>query len=394
MIRNYYKYGVINRDETPMLSFTQFITEATHTGGIAHIEHPSDRSFDSQEAAHHALETLRGVARGKTPSTRKIDDRMSFHVIRTPDGKIGVKYKGAGSHYNYSAADIEKQHGHKPYLVGPLKALHAHLGKVIPKTPGEYQGGYMSEPSGRSEYSTHISHAPNTIEYRAEAGSEEAKKLKRSKVSVTIHTELKGPERTAHPITDMSHFQSHPDVHMVQHLVSDKERKLPSAVSSQATEHLDAAEKLMKGHTYDHLSGHETHLRTYINRTVSSGEKPSVEGYRKHLQTAHQKLIDAVKTPAAKERKTATMNTHLSQVDANKKHFQKSFQIHHHLQQATNHLARGLDRAGGGGFSTHINGAAAGGEGYVAHGLKVVDREGFSKANRERSAILRASKGK
>ena len=378
-----------------MLSFTQFITEAVHTGGIAHIEHPSDRSFDSQEAAHHALETLRGVAHGKTPITRKIDDRMSFHAIRTPEGKIGVKYKGAGSHYNYSAADIEKQHGHKPYLVGPLKALHAHLGKVLPKHPGEYQGGYMSEPHTRSDYGgSYISHTPNTIEYRAVGGSEEAQKLRRSKVSATVHTELKGPERTAHPITDMSHFQSHPDVHMVQHLVSPKERKLPAAVRSKAEEHLNAAEKLMKGHTYDHLNGHEIHLRTYINRTVTSGEKPSVEGYRKHLEGAHQKLIDAVKTPAAKERKTATMNAQLAQVDAHKKSFERSFQIHHHLQQATNHLARGLDRAGGGGFTTHINGAPAGGEGYVAHGLKVVDREGFSKANRERSAILRASRGK
>lgn len=378
-----------------MLSFTQFIAEAVHTGGIAHIEHPSDRSFDSQEAAHHALETLRGVAHGKTPITRKIDDRMSFHAIRTPEGKIGVKYKGAGSHYNYSASDIEKQHGHKPYLVGPLKALHAHLGKVLPKHPGEYQGGYMSEPHTRSDYGgSYISHTPNTIEYRAVGGSEEAQKLRRSKVSATVHTELKGPERTAHPITDMSHFQSHPDVHMVQHLVSPKERKLPAAVRSKAEEHLSAAEKLMKGHTYDHLSGHETHLRTYINRTVTSGEKPSVEGYRKHLEGAHQKLVDAVKTPAAKERKTATMNTQLAQIDAHKKSFERSFQIHHHLQQATNHLARGLDRAGGGGFTTHINGAPAGGEGYVAHGLKVVDREGFSKANRERSAILRASRGK
>lgn len=377
-----------------MLSFTQFITEAVHQDGIAHIEHPSDRSFDSQEAAHHALETLRGVAHGKTPITRKIDDRMSFHAIRTPEGKIGVKYKGAGSHYNYSASDIEKQHGHKPYLVGPLKALHAHLGKVLPKHPGEYQGGYMSEPHGRSEYNTHISHTPNTIEYRAAAGSEEAQKLKRSKVSATVHTELKGPERTAHPITDMSHFQSHPDVHMVQHLVSPKERKLSAEVKSKAEEHLNAAEKLMKGHQYNHLNGHETHLRTYINRTVSSGEKPSVEGYRKHLEGAHQKLIDAVKTSAAKERKTATMNAQLAEVDAHKKAFERSFQIHHHLQQATNHLARGLDKAGGGGFTTHINGAPAGGEGYVAHGLKVVDREGFSKANRERSAILRASKGK
>lgn len=378
-----------------MLSFTQFITEATHIGGIAHIEHPSDRSFDSKEAAHHALETLRGVAHGKTPITRKIDDRMSFHVIRTPEGKIGVKYKGAGSHYNYSAADIEKQHGHKPYLVGPLKALHAHLGKVLPKHPGEYQGGYMSEPHSRSDYGgSYISHTPNTIEYRAMGGSEEAHKLRRSKLSATVHTELKGPERTAHPITDMSHFQSHPDVHMVQHLVSPKESKLSAAVKAKAEEHLTAAEKLMKNHSYDHLNGHETHLRTYINRTVTSGEKPSVEGYRKHLEGAHQKLVDAVKTPAAKGRKTATMNAQLAQVDKHKKEFQQSFQIHHHLQQATNHLARGLDRAGGGGFTTHINGAPAGGEGYVAHGLKVVDREGFSKANRERSAILRASRGK
>ena len=38
-------------------------------------------------------------------------------------------------------------------------------------------------------------------------------------------------------------------------------------------------------------------------------------------------------------------------------------------------------------------GAASGGEGYVHNGLKVVDREGFSAANRARSEILRASRG-
>jgi hypothetical protein len=88
------------------------------------------------------------------------------------------------------------------------------------------------------------------------------------------------------------------------------------------------------------------------------------------------------------------MNADLSHVSKNASHFAKSFEIHHHLQQATNHLARGLDSSGGGGFNTRISGKAAGGEGYVANGLKVVDREGFSKANRERSAILRAGKGK
>jgi hypothetical protein len=63
------------------------------------------------------------------------------------------------------------------------------------------------------------------------------------------------------------------------------------------------------------------------------------------------------------------------------------------LQQATNHLSRGLDSSGAGGFTTSIAGEAAGGEGHVYNGLKVVDRQGFSVANRARSEILKASKG-
>lgn len=378
-----------------MLSFTQYLSEEKKpAAGIQHIEHPSDRSFDNADAAHHALKTLKGVASGKTPLTRKIDDKMSFHAIRTPDGKVGVKYKGPGAHYNFSASDIDRQHGHKPYLVGPLKALHKHLGKVLPTHAGEYQGGYMSEPHTRETNDGHISHTPNTIEYHTPANSEEGKKLQRSKVSATVHTELKGEHKTAHPITDTSHFGSHPDVHMVQHLVAPHERELSKEVKSTAEHHLSQAEKLMKDHSYHHLDGHEITARSYINKTVTSEETPTVAGYKKHLQAVHQKMIDAVKTPAAKERKTATMNAAISHVSKNAPHFAQSFEIHHHLQQATNHLARGLDSSGGGGFNTRISGKAAGGEGYVANGLKVVDREGFSKANRERSAILRAGKGK
>ena len=378
-----------------MLSFRQFLSEEKKpVAGIQHIEHPSDRSFDNKDAAHHALETLRGVAHGKTPITRKIDDRMSFHAVRDEHGRVGVKYKGPGSHYNFSAADIEKQHGHKPYLVGPLKALHKHLGKVLPKHPGEYQGGYMSEPHHREIKDGHISHTPNTIEYHTPLHGEEGQKLHKSKISMTIHTELKGEHKTPHPITDTKHFQGHADVHMVHHLVAPHERKLSPEVKASAEHHLNAAEKLMHGHTYHHLAGHEIPLRSYINKTVTSGETPTVSGYKNHLQAVHQKKIDSVKTAAAKEKKIAAMHADISHVTKNKAHFEKSFAIHHHLQQATNHLARGLDRAGGGGFHTRIGGKPSGGEGYVANGLKVVDREGFSKANRERSEILRASKGK
>ena len=211
-----------------MYSFSQFLFESVTkvTGGIQHLEHPSDRTFDSPEAAQHAIQTLKGVASGKTPITRKIDDKMSFQAVRTPEGKVGVKYKGSGSTYNFSAADIEKQHGHKPYMAGPMHTLLKHVGKILPKKSGEYQGGFMSTPETRKEEGGHISHTPNTIEYHTPVNSAEGQKLKKSKVSVAVHTKLEGPQREAHPITSMAGFQEHPDVHQVQHVVSGKEREI------------------------------------------------------------------------------------------------------------------------------------------------------------------------
>jgi hypothetical protein len=376
-----------------MFSFTQFLTEATKlTGGIQHLEHPADRTFDSPEAAQHAISTLRGVVSGSTPITRKIDDKMSFQAIRTKEGKVGVKYKGSGSTYNFSRSDVEKQHGHKPYLAGPLNTLLQHVGKVLPAKHGEYQGGFMSTPETRREEGGHISHTPNTVEYHTPVNSAEGQKLKKSKVSLAIHTKLEGPERTAHPITSMAGFSSHPDVHQVQHVVSGKEREIHPDDKKEINKHISAATSLMRDHTHEHLSGHEQHLRTYINSTVRSGETPSTAGYRAHLEAAHNKKIEAVKMDATKAAKTAEKNAMLAHVDKNKKAFDRTFQIHHHVQQATNRLADALDRssASGGGFQTRIGGQASGGEGYVGGGLKIVNRQEFSKANLAKNVGMRA----
>jgi hypothetical protein len=372
-----------------MHSFINFLTEAA----ILHIEHPSDRLFDGPQAAKHALRTLKQVSAGKAPSmTRKIDDKMSFNVIRRADGKVGVKYKGTGSSYNFSEKDIDTQHGHKPYLAHPLKLLLQHLPKVIPHTPGEYQGGYMSDRESREHENGKISHTPNTIKYAADADSPEGKALAKSKVSAVIHTKITsaGPK----PLTSMEGFGHHPDVHLVPHLVSKDHAIVPKEYKSPADDHLKKAEQLMASHGHEHLPGHEQTLRQYINSTVTTDETPSAEGYKGYLRKWHQKKIDAVKTDKAKTAKKKVMDDMVDHVSKHQQDFYKTLEIHHHLQQATNHLSRGLDSFGAGGFHTTIGGEASGGEGHVYNGLKVVDREGFSKANRARSEILRASRGK
>jgi len=363
-----------------MLRFISFLAEAAQKRGIPHLPHPSDGTFRGPDAARHALNTIRDVALGETPITRKIDDKMSYQAIRDKNGRVGVKYKGAGSHYNFSHSDIDKQHGHKPYLAHPLHALLSHVGKVLPKGHGEYQGGFMSTPETRVISGGKISHTPNTLKYETDAKSEEGKKLKKSKVSTVIHTKIDAEGR-AHPITDAKGFGSHPDVHQVDHIVGKDERKLSPEHQKAVNHHVREAEKLMKDHTYGHLAGHKDHLETYINSTVRSGDTPSVSGYKAHLAAHHDKKIAAVKMEKTKAAKTAEKNNSLAHVDKNKSAFQRSFDIHHHVQQATNHLARGLDAASKHPFQTSIEGNKSGGEGYVANGVKIVDRAGFSAAN-------------
>lgn len=377
--------------QTFRLFLESFLTEAKGAVGIQHIEHPSDRTFDGHQAAHHALSTLKSAAIGRATLTRKIDGSPSIG-IQSKGGKVGVRYKG-GKDYLQSTAEIERKHGDKPYMTRPLKAALAHAHKVLPHKDAEYQAEFMSTPETRTESEGKIRHTPNAagITYSIDKNSAEGKKLAGSKVSLSFHTEMKGKSKKPTPITDLSGFRQHPDVHVVDHTVSKEERKLSPKDQKSVLGHLSRAEKLMKGHDYGHLAGHEPNLRTYVNSTVDSGERPSVEGYKSHVAKKWQKEIDKVKTEKTKAAKAATRDAALAHVDANKEAFHRTFQIHHHVQQATNALARSLNKTASGGYTHHIGDKETGPEGFVANGLKIVDREDFSKNLRARSAILKAT---
>lgn len=385
-----------------MFGFKQylpFITEQTKARGIQHLPHAAEHAFGKEvskgqykhgsDVILSTLNTLQNATSSRSKITRKIDDRMSFQVKKDKSGKVGVKYKGPGAEYNYSASDVEKQHGHKPYLAGPIKTILQHVGKVLPNKAGEWQGGYLSSPSDRAEEDGHITHTPNTIKYSVKKDSPEGKKLAGSKVSIVLHSKLSA-SGSASP-ADRSEFKDHPDVHVMDHTVTSEEKSIPEKDKRKALEHIGAAKKLLKGHTFEHLPGHEETLRRYTNSTIDTGEKPSTKGYAKFIEKYHDKRIESVKTEKAKAQKQQEKQAAINHINDNLEKFDRSFDLHHHMQQATYAVADGLSKTAHGGYKHSISGQEAAGEGFVTKGVKLVPRK-FTMANRARSAELKAKK--
>lgn len=375
-----------------MFGFKQFIPlneQKAAARGVQHLPHPAESALAARKGAvGSALSNISSVISGRAPLTRKIDDRMSFQVIKKGD-KVGVKYKGPGAQYNFSLDDIKKQYANKPYVAGPLMNILKHVHKTLPEGEGEYQGGYLSSLEDRSEEDGHISHTPNTIKYAVPKNSPEGKKLARSPLSIALHSRLDASGR-ATPI-GADELQEHPDVHVMSHVVSDNERKLSPEAKKKAAEHIAAAKKLAKNNPTEHLEGHNETLLRYTNSTIDTGEKPSVKGYKRFLQKYHQKRIDSVKTEKAKAQKSAEMQAALNHVDEHMGKFDTTFAIHHHIQKATYAVADALSRTASGGYKHSIGGQESTGEGFVSNGMKFVPRA-FTVANRKRSAQLKAQK--
>lgn len=377
-----------------MFGFKQYIPllseQKKPVRGILHLPHPSEAAFNTRKGAvGSTLSKIQGVISGRTPITRKIDDRMSFQAIRTPEGKVGVKYKGTGATYNFSAEDIKKQHSEKPYIAGPLTNILKHVHKVLPKGAGEYQGGYLSSLEDRAEEDGKIGHKPNTIRYSVDKKSAEGKKLAKAPLSIALHSRIAADGSTS-PIGE-GELQEHPDVHLMSHLVSSEERKLSPDAKRKALEHIAAAKKLSQKHSHEHHEGHDETLLRYANSTIDTGEKPNAKGYIKFLEKHHQKRIDSVKTEKAKNQKAEERKASINHVNDNLDKFDKTFDMHHHIQQATYAVADALSKTASGGYSHKIDGEEAAGEGFVSGGMKFVPRK-FTEANRKRSAALKAQK--
>lgn len=374
------------------------IIESSEEEKLKHLEHAEDHVINAgEEGFNHAFNTLHGIhtalekKKSDVTLSQKFDGSPSIVFGHNPEnGKFFVASKSAfnvNPKLNYTPEDIEKNHGHAPGLVHKLKIALQHLPKVTPKE-GVYQGDVMHTPEDHKHTDGRIEFTPNTITYSVKKGSGEAKKLLGSKIGVAVHTAYHGKtlqDMKAQYNPSLSHFGDHKDVHLMHstyptsHIHYDEKYKTTFVKNMQK-----ALEIHNKQKDYKHLEDHRVPLKTYINKTVRTNEKPSVQGYKEHLRDQGLNAAAKVKTEVAKQRKLADALIMVKHINDNKQSFNDTLKIHHHLQQAKNALVSTL-ASHKGEYEHHIEGKPTEPEGFVAvhnnRPTKLVNRTEFSRAN-------------
>lgn len=399
-----------------MRHFLAYLSEAVEaTKKLKHLTHVEDHVIGGAGADgfEHAKKTLSSVhahltGEGETNGvkvTEKFDGAPSivfgYHPVTK---KFFVASKSAfnkNPKINYTPEDIERNHGHAPGLVEKLKAALEHLPKVAPKE-GIHQGDMMFsegdvETSGGQHHFT-----PQAVTHSVDASSPEGRAVKNAKMGVVVHTKYEDdPEsKEEWPANlkagfDVNHdaFRPHKDVYRVNPEMhfngtyTPTQRKMFQMHMRKAQAHHDALGK----EGYKALEGHEDHMATYINSTVRTGTKPSVQGYMAHLAEKQSREVASVKTDKTKEIKRKHHQDLIDAVAKNKDAFNNALQAHHHLRQAKNQLIGALSTHNRG-LSYSIKGEKSRPEGFVATlknkkgesmPSKLVDREpgGFAERN-------------
>lgn len=395
-----------------MHKFKTMLIETASEDKLKHLEHAEDHVINSGDKgfahAFHNLQDVHDQLHGKHNSakiTTKYDGSPSVVFGHHPEtGKFFVATKSAFNKepkLNYTHEDVEANHGNSPGLAAKMHHALKHLPKITP-SHGVYQGDLLhsgvkskDNPEGDVESEKGKFHfKPNTITYSTEHGSDEGKKIAKSKLGIAVHTAYDGNNfetMKARYAPDLSHFKHHPDVHNVDTQDDAHRAEMTPAQHETFKTHLHAATKTFNEtppEAHNAIEGHQEHLKKYINSTVRDNSTPSVSGYVAHLKQSHLKEIGKVKTEKSINQKTDTMNRDLSHVEHNKEHFGNILKMHHHLQKAKDQLVGALSAKPK--FEHHIGGLPTKPEGYVVvrnnRPTKLVDRAEFSRANFLRNA--------
>lgn len=401
--------------ENSMINFQRFVFEEyVAEDKNKHIEHVEDNVLNADAPAgfksaigsltniHHQL--VNGTSSGNL--TMKYDGSPAIVYGHHPEtGKFFVGIKSALSKnpkLNYTHEDIQKNYSKAPGLVEKMSAALDHLPKITP-SHGVYQGDLMFTKPDVKTTKKGVSFTPNTITYTAKG--DDAEKIKKAKLGIVNHTKYTGSTMEtlkAEPFSNPEEFVKHPDVYNINAEHDIGKLNYSDSDISKFNGHISAAQNLhhMQGaaayNATERDRGDRGNIKTYINHTVRSGDKPSTEGFAKFMTDGYVAKANAVKRDATKSAKLTAARDHITHILHNTEHYDTVFKIHNHLQNAK-HVLLGVLNQDHGSFEHTINDNPSKPEGFVhrheGKTNKYVDRTEFSKSNFEKNRTPAKAEG-
>lgn len=328
---------------------------------LGHLTHVKDIPHEAPDHLHTAINAIRqfsALRQGKKSdmsASLKHDGGASVHVVHDKNGTIGVsdKHRLARGVIAKTDNEIDQHFGKHDAYAESLKHLRAHGHEIVSK--GHHvQGDILWTGHGAgAEYT------PNRITYHSKS---------HAPIGLAIHTEVTGG--VAHAVSPNA-VKSSKNVFVPREDFKHTEHPYSKESHAAVEKHLAHVEKLSKNHTTDHMTpDHIQHLTIYHNRVARGHGNPTVEGYTKYLKSRREVEASVLKTAKGQERVRSKYSAMSDHVSANSKHFDRSIQIRHHLQAATDHSLDGINHPD---LKTSIDGKKSMGEGIV---LRKTDAKG------------------
>ena len=347
----------------------------------ARIEHPEDMIFDyGSKGALTALTKLQQLPDQAKDITIKWDGKPAIIFGRDPEGRFVLTDKSGFTAKGYqgmarSTQELEKimqqRGGERTELVNVYKYLWPRLEAQTPSNMKGYVQGDLLYVGKPKEVGGNYTFTPNTVTYSIDKDSDIGQEIGSSSAGVAIHTYKKDQEDSGVPFSDIDQLGKGDVLFVSPKMTQTVELDLPMKEIRQIeqtvrknSQKIDAIFNPQTLREYQ-LANLPALMKQYANFKVREG----------NFENMAQGFVDFTKTKVSEPKQQR-----IEQVVAeNQQAVTAVFAIFRMIAAIKTRMVRELDREGSGIRAT-IDGEP-GHEGYVASGIKLVDRLRFSKSN-------------
>ena len=347
----------------------------------ARIEHPEDMIFDyGSKGALTALTKLQQLPDQAKDITIKWDGKPAIIFGRDPQGKFVLTDKSGFTAKGYqgmarSPQELEQimqqRGGERTELINVYKFLWPKLEAQTPSNMKGYVQGDLLYVGKPKEVSGNYTFTPNTVTYSIDKDSDIGQDIGQSSAGVAIHTYKKDQEDPGVPFSDIDQLGKGDVLFVSPKMTTTVELDLPIKEIRQIeqtvrknSQKIDAIFNPQTLREYQ-LANLPALMKQYANFKVREG----------NFENMAQGFVDFTKTKVSEPKQKR-----IEQVVAeNQQAVTAVFTIFRMIAAIKTRMVRELDREGSGIRAT-IDGEP-GHEGYVASGIKLVDRLRFSKSN-------------